>query len=111
MRATLRQRLLASTLIFGAAAFATPAWAQPTDDDTQETGASGVPDGTGNSELNANEPDEGTAIVVTGSRIQRRDLTSTSPLAVIQDEEFTLSGATNVEQVINTLPQVVPGST
>ncbi len=51
------------------------------------------------------------SIVVTGSRIQRRDLTSTSPLAVVQDEEFKLSGAVNVEQVINTLPQVVPGTT
>jgi iron complex outermembrane recepter protein len=49
------------------------------------------------------------SIVVTGSRIARRDLTSTSPMAVISDEEFQLSGAVNVEQVINTLPQVVPG--
>ena len=102
MRATLRQRLLASTLIFGAAAIATPAWAQPTDDDIQENAASGEADPT-----TGDAPD----ITVTGSRIQRRDLTSTSPLAVVQDEEFQLSGATNVESVLNTLPQVVPGST
>ena len=38
-------------------------------------------------------------------------MTSTSPLAVVQDEEFTLSGAVNVEQVLNTLPQVIPGTT
>lgn len=50
-------------------------------------------------------------IVVTGSRIQRQDLTSSSPVAVIQAEEFELSGAVNVEQVINTLPQVLPGLT
>ncbi len=43
--------------------------------------------------------------------IRRRDLDSTSPLTVVQDEEFQLSGATNVEQVINTLPQVLPGVT
>ena len=55
--------------------------------------------------------DEGQAIVVTGSRIARRDLTSTSPLAVVSDEEFQLSGAVNVEQVMNTLPQVIPGVT
>ncbi|HEX8644811.1 MAG TPA: TonB-dependent receptor [Allosphingosinicella sp.] len=103
MQSTLRQRLLASTLIFGAAAVATPAWAQPTDDDIQENAASGVADPT-----DGEGDDE---IVVTGSRIQRRDLTSTSPLAVVQDEEFQLSGATNVEQVLNTLPQVIPGST
>jgi outer membrane receptor protein involved in Fe transport len=111
MQSTLRQRLLASTLIFGAAAFATPAWAQPTDDDIQENPASGVPDQTGNSDLQEGQVREDGDITVTGSRIQRRDLTSTSPLAVVQDEEFQLSGATNVEQVINTLPQVVPGST
>ncbi|MDQ8757528.1 TonB-dependent receptor [Sphingosinicella sp. LHD-64] len=54
--------------------------------------------------------DEGQAIVITGSRIARRDLTSTSPVTVVSNEEFRLSGAVNVEQVINTLPQVVPGS-
>jgi outer membrane receptor protein involved in Fe transport len=53
--------------------------------------------------------DQEESIVVTGSRIARRDLTSTSPMAVVNDEEFQLSGAVNVEQVINTLPQVVPG--
>jgi len=50
-------------------------------------------------------------IVVTGSRIQRRDLTSPSPIAVVAAEEFQLTGAINVEQVINTLPQAVPGTT
>lgn len=53
----------------------------------------------------------GDSIVVTGSRIQRTDLASTSPTAVVKSEEFTLSGTVNVEQVINTLPQVVPGAT
>jgi outer membrane receptor protein involved in Fe transport len=103
---------MASTLILGAAAIATPAWAQPTDDDIQETGASGVPDQTGNSDLQEGQVREDGDITVTGSRIQRRrDLTSTSPLAVVQDEEFQLTGSTNVEQVLNTLPQVIPGST
>ncbi len=55
--------------------------------------------------------DSSEAIVITGSRIARRDLSSTSPLTVVGDEEFTLSGSVNVEQVINTLPQVVPGTT
>ena len=56
-------------------------------------------------------PEAESTIVVTGSRIQRADLTSSSPVAVIQAEEFELSGAVNVEQVINTLPQVLPGLT
>jgi outer membrane receptor protein involved in Fe transport len=51
------------------------------------------------------------AIVVTGSRIARPDLTGTTPVAVVSAEEFKLAGAINVEQVINTLPQVLPGNT
>ena len=90
-------------------ALSAPALAQPSDDDVQENAASGQPDSTGNSDLQADQAGE--AIVVTGSRIQRRDLSSSSPLTLVQDEEFTLSGAVNVEQVVNTLPQVVASST
>ena len=50
-------------------------------------------------------------IVVTGSRIARRNVETAAPVAVVQDEEFELSGTVNVENVINTLPQVVPGTT
>jgi iron complex outermembrane recepter protein len=62
---------------------------------------------------NEPEPSDSTAeaIVVTGSRIARPDLTSSSPTTVVSSEEFELSGAINVEQVINTLPQVLPGLT
>lgn len=55
--------------------------------------------------------EDGELIVVTGSRIARRDLSSSSPIAVVSDEEFKLSGAVNVEQVLNVLPQVIPGTT
>lgn len=47
-------------------------------------------------------------IVVTGSRIARPELESTSPVAVVAAEEFRLTGAVNVEQVLNTLPQISP---
>ncbi|EDL48742.1 TonB-dependent receptor domain-containing protein [Erythrobacter sp. SD-21] len=58
------------------------------------------------------EPQEAIApIVVTGSRIARRNVETAAPVAVVQDEEFKLSGTVNVENVINTLPQVVPGTT
>ena len=43
------------------------------------------------------------AIVVTGSRIARPDLTGTTPVAVVSAEEFKLSGSINVVQVIYTL--------
>ena len=50
-------------------------------------------------------------IIVTGSRIAQRNVESAAPVAVVQDEEFALSGTVNVENVINTLPQVIPGTT
>jgi outer membrane receptor protein involved in Fe transport len=46
--------------------------------------------------------------VVTGSRIPRTDLTAVSPVTMIRSEEFRLQGATNVEDVLNQLPQVNP---
>lgn len=87
--------LLAGTIMAGAM-FAAPAYAQDTD----------TADVTG-----AEEATESTAIVVTGSRIQRKDLASVSPVSVVSPEEFRLTGAVNVEQVLNTLPQVLPGFT
>ena len=113
MKFTTRQRLMASTLLFGAAALATPAWAQSTDTDQPATApvtSEADPDA-GAADPGSSSADDGDEIVITGSRIQRPDLTSTSPLAVVQDEEFSLSGSVNVESVINTLPQVVPGAT
>lgn len=95
MKSNYRLRMLASTFLIGAAVVATPVFAQDTPAD----------------EATATSSDEADApIVVTGSRIARRDLTSTSPVAVVAQEEFTLSGTVNVEQVVNTLPQVVPGA-
>jgi outer membrane receptor protein involved in Fe transport len=85
--------LLASTVMAGAM-FASPALAQDADVTTADTAET-----------------TGEAIVVTGSRIQRTDLESTNPVAVVSAEEFRLTGAVNVEQVLNTLPQVLPGVT
>lgn len=49
-------------------------------------------------------------IVVTGSRIVRTDLVSTSPVRVIGEAELDLSGFNSVAQVLNELPQAgVPG--
>lgn len=50
-------------------------------------------------------------IVVTGSRIQRRNVETAAPVAVVDAAEFELSGTVNVENVINSLPQVIPGTT
>lgn len=110
MRSTLRQRLMATTLLIGAATVASPAWAQAQDDTPEPAASSEADPNAGQQDPGSSGVDSGD-IIVTGSRIARRDLTSTSPLAVVQDEEFSLSGSVNVESVINTLPQVVPGST
>ena len=48
------------------------------------------------------------AIIVTGSRIPRADLTAVSPVTIVKGEEIELQGATNVEEVLNQLPQVNP---
>ena len=73
--------LLASTVIFGSLV-ASPAYAQVTPQDpTLEPGAAAD------------------TIIVTGSRIQRRDIDTAAPVAVVDSEEFELSGTVNVENV------------
>jgi outer membrane receptor protein involved in Fe transport len=114
MKFTTRQRLLASTLLIGAATLATPAWAQTGTDDSAESPTSPVPDAdAGQSDPGAPPAatNTGDEIIVTGSRVPRRDLSSTSPLTVVNDEEFALTGQATVENVINSLPQVIPGTT
>ncbi|MDO1559677.1 TonB-dependent receptor [Brevundimonas sp. 2R-24] len=84
---TVRGRLLASTMIGGAALMAlssAPAYAQ---------------DG----------PTQVEAIVVTGSRIARQDYIANSPVATVSEERIEATGTVNVEAILNTLPQVVPG--
>lgn len=44
-------------------------------------------------------------IVVTGSRIVQPNLTSASPVTVINAQEIKLQGATRIEDVVNVLPQ------
>ena len=94
--------LLASGAIV-AVALATPTFAQDSDDATDQETA--IQTGAGAEEGATNR------VTITGSRIVRNDLDSAAPVAVVQDEEFKLSGTVNAEQVINTLPQVVPGTT
>jgi iron complex outermembrane receptor protein len=45
-------------------------------------------------------------IVVTGSRIPTPNLTSVSPVTAVTSQELKLEGTTNVEQLLNNLPQV-----
>jgi outer membrane receptor protein involved in Fe transport len=47
-------------------------------------------------------------ITVTGSRIMRRDFEGASPVVSLDAELFEVSGTANAEELVNTLPQVVP---
>ncbi|MEI9964877.1 MAG: Plug domain-containing protein [Caulobacteraceae bacterium] len=49
-------------------------------------------------------------IVVTGSRIPQPNLTSVSPIQVVTDQTFKLSGATDTIDALNQLPQVSVGN-
>lgn len=46
------------------------------------------------------------AITVTGSRIKSQTFTASSPITEVNAEEFRLSGATTVEDLVNQYPQV-----
>jgi outer membrane receptor protein involved in Fe transport len=49
-------------------------------------------------------------VVVTGSRIQQPNMTSTSPIQVVSQEEIRLQGTTDVVDLLNTLPQLYQNS-
>lgn len=48
-------------------------------------------------------------VVVTGSRIPRKDFTSNAPVATVGSLEIELTNTVNTESLLNTLPQAVPG--
>ncbi|MAP94660.1 MAG: TonB-dependent receptor [Ponticaulis sp.] len=48
-------------------------------------------------------------VFVTGSRIQKADFVANSPIATIDAEAFELTGSVNTEDVLNSLPQAIPG--
>lgn len=54
------------------------------------------------------EVEEIEEIITTGSRLVRTDLEAVSPLQVVDNEEFLISGVVNVEQKLNELPAVLP---
>jgi outer membrane receptor protein involved in Fe transport len=94
MKKTVRNALLASTLLMG---FATPALAQVAQgpETPPEQAAA----------------EEGETITVTGSRIARPDLDAPSPVTTVTAEQFNLTGTVTVETLLNELPQLIPGNT
>ena len=53
-------------------------------------------------------PPQDQPIIITGSRIPRRNLTAVSPVTVVSGQEYKLQGAVLTEDIINQLPQVTP---
>jgi len=93
-----RETLLASTIIAGMLA-ATPAFAQdapPTEGEEQE---GVVPQDAAGPAENAQGD-----IIVTGTLITNPNLTASSPVAVVGEEELQLRQTNNVEQVLRELP-------
>ncbi|ACJ29893.1 TonB-dependent receptor [Shewanella piezotolerans WP3] len=57
----------------------------------------------------ADEEDSVERIEVTGSRIKRTDMETSSPIHVMDAEQIKMSGFTNVEDILNQLPQLEAG--
>lgn len=86
-------RVGSASLALGVAMLATPSFAQEAQaEDASDAGAE--------------------TIIVTGSRIARPDLESTSPLNVVNSSDIALrAGSANIENVLNDLPQVTATTT
>lgn len=48
-------------------------------------------------------------IIVTGSRIKRRDYSSPSPIMTLETSDIAFSGQSTIEELLNKMPQVLPG--
>ncbi|WP_394646641.1 TonB-dependent receptor domain-containing protein [uncultured Sphingomonas sp.] len=106
---SIRRRLLASTIVAGAMLGSLPALAQVANDPAQASagpleGQAPVANADGD-----NKAAQGGDIVVTGSRIRSPNLEATSPVTVVNSEEFKLTGTTRTEDLINSLPQAFAG--
>ena len=99
MKTTVKAHLLRSTLLaalsVASGAIGSAYAQQTTTTTTTETG-----------------PEEaGDVVVVTGSRIARQDFTAISPVTTVGAQDIELTATLSVEQLINQLPQVIPGNT
>ena len=112
LRATAGRQALA---LLGAGVFAAaPAAAQTAPDGTTPPSSETQPSAS-QQVVVATDPvaqaDADDAIVITGSRIARPDLESTSPVTTVSAEQFDLTGTVTVESLLNELPQIIPGNT
>ena len=106
-RTNARAALLAGVALCTALAVAA-AWSPQAQAQVTPLGSADAPP-SGDSAPAPDDAAEEEAIVVTGSRIAGQALTAPNPIAQVGAEEFELSGSATVENLTNTLPQVVPG--
>ncbi len=118
-KTNVRGRLLASTMITGVALLAMGGLAHAADatsDSALQTTATGAGHATaaapvssltaaGDASADTTSGTAVTEIVVTGSRIPQPNLTSVSPIQAVSHQDFQLQGATDVIDLLNTLPQ------
>jgi iron complex outermembrane recepter protein len=117
---TFRETLLASTIIAGIS-FATPAYAQDANDPAGTTPPPGTtsapaapdedtPEAGVQSQASAGAAEENSSgdIVVTGTLIKNPNLVSSSPVAVIGQEEMQLRQSNVAEELLRDLPGVAP---
>ncbi|MEO0061873.1 MAG: hypothetical protein RLZZ08_433 [Pseudomonadota bacterium] len=71
--------------------------------------AAAEPQAAGAAEGAVEGPADGGAIIVTGSRIARRDYSSDSPTVTVSDDFLKSSSAVSIDQSLNQMPQFVAG--
>ncbi|TPG10795.1 TonB-dependent receptor [Sphingomonas oligophenolica] len=106
-----RARLLASTLIAGMATIATPALAQTqtqTTTSTQSTTATGDQVGVQPVEAAPAATSQQGDIIVTGTLVRDPNLVSSAPVATIGQGELQLRQTNVAEEVLRTIPGIVP---
>ncbi len=110
-----RSRLMASTLLVGAALIANPAFAQTADpasqpkSGVQSTDPAAPAAGISSADSAPPAADNSVGeIVVTGTLIRNPNLISSSPVAVVGQEELNLRQTNTAEQILRDLPGAVP---
>jgi outer membrane receptor protein involved in Fe transport len=113
MKLDFRQRLLATTLLVGASAVATPAFAQdaqpapcPADNPDCNATTTAPVEAAPVAQATGEAPRASQDIIVTGSRIPQPNLEATSPVTVVTSQDVKLAGTSRTEDLVNSLPQV-----
>ena len=98
MYSNFRQRLLASTVFATGLIIGAPAFAQVAPQEAAPSVAAA-----------AQQSDDESTIVVTGTLIKNPNLVASSPVSVVGSEEIGLRQSNTAEEILRTIPGTVPG--